>query len=243
MTYRLIQDVAREAAFVDLFIVDNDGSFEPRGAERVLRPGSNLGWLEGTNTGLRAAAEIGYDAYVMLNNDTRLSEGCMAGLVAAMRASGAGVIGPLYDGNWRHQLPVGPTAVDGFVPVAKEVPASFVDGTCMLISAPVLDRVGLLDRVFEPTGWGADIDYSMRATRAGFTIAVTHRCFVHHVGGATARVHVDSYDHFGQSDMAAGLFAKWGREWLALDPALRDLGDSPIHHRVVGRMRRWREGR
>ncbi|MCU1589890.1 MAG: rhamnosyl transferase wbbL2 [Frankiales bacterium] len=230
LTHSLVADIARESDLVAPIVVDNGGDYPPVGSETVLTQERNLGWLRGTNVGLRQALAGSFEAVVLLNNDTRLSRGFFAGLHAAARPGGVGIVGPRYDDHFAHQH-------DGHTGPAAEYPArrrtrlaAFVDGTCMYVKRQVLDEIGLLDEAaFGETGWGADIDLAVRARRAGWDVVVTSRAFLSHTTASTALVAhggLDEYWRRGDADMRRGLAKKWGEGWevatgLAPTPGLR----------------------
>lgn len=219
LTHALLADVARERSLVDVVVVDNDGGYPAYGDETVLRQSANLGWLRGTNAGLRHARSAGpYEAYVLLNNDTRLSRGFFAGLLAAATPPRVGIVGPRYDDHFPHQHADGDVAT--WEPVAREHPARFVDGTCLLVKETVLARVGLLDEdAFGETGWGADLDLALRVRREGWRVVVTDRSFLSHATASTAHAThggADAYWARGDADLRRGLEAKWGRDWRYL---------------------------
>lgn len=219
LTHALLGDVARERDLVDPVVVDNGGDYPPLDSETVLRQDSNLGWLRGTNAGLRHAREAGtYGAYVLLNNDTRLSRGFFAGLVAAAAPPRVGVVGPRYDDHFAHQH--ADATVDSWEPAPRERRVKFVDGTCLLVKEEVLARVGVLDEeAFGQTGWGADLDLALRVRRAGWHVVVTDRAFLSHATASTAHTAhggADEYWKRGDADLRRGLEAKWGRDWRYL---------------------------
>jgi GT2 family glycosyltransferase len=217
LTHALLEDVLTESSLVQPLIIDNGGDYQPLAGETVLRQTENLGWLRGTNVGLRHALSTGAPFVVLLNNDTRLSRGFFAGLLAAANQRRVGVVGPRYDDHWhwQHLDHAGPASE--YVPVARERRAPFIDGTCVLVRSQVLARVGLLDeQAFGETGWGADIDLAVRARKAGWRVVVSDRAFLHHATSSTAvATHGDNdrYWSRGDADLRRGLEEKWGPDW------------------------------
>src|SRR3990167_3109094 len=59
-----------------------------------------------------------------------------------------------------------------------------VDGCCMLISKKVILKIGLLDEGFFPA-YGEDLDYCLRAKKAGFKIAYHPKAIFFHEHAAT----------------------------------------------------------
>ena len=218
-TSALLGDLRREAGLADVVVVDNRGDYEASGDETVLRPGENLGWAGGTNHGTLTARRDDHVAFVWLNNDTRLSEGFVAGLLRSWEETGAAVLAPVYDCHWRHQRLPRPVPVGSFRPRAVTYRAPFVDGTCMFVPAATVDSLGLLDaEAFAPLGWGAEIDYCLRARAAGLTVAVTRRAYLHHERAVTAQAVFGDYDAYHAAaypPALSGLQARWG-DWERL---------------------------
>ena len=55
-----------------------------------------------------------------------------------------------------------------------------INGFCQLISAAVFDKIGVLDEVAFPLGYGEENDMCARAIKAGFDIAVCDNAYVYH---------------------------------------------------------------
>ncbi|MBV8235063.1 MAG: glycosyltransferase family 2 protein [Acidimicrobiia bacterium] len=227
MTHDLLRDLTREAALIDVVVVDNSGDYPPFGDEAILRPGRNLGWAEGTNHGTCTCARPVHQAFLWLNNDTRLSQGFVAGLLRAWAKSGAGILGPVYDCYWEHQRAEHPVAVADYRPRSTTYPVPFVDGTAMFVPAATVDTIGLLDAdTFAPVGWGAEVDYSLRARAAGMTLAATRLSYLHHEKSVTGKTVFGGglleYAERGFPVAMAGLERKWGADWrtqAGIDPA------------------------
>lgn len=225
LTHAVLTDLARERELVDVVVVDNGGDYEALGDERVLRPGTNLGWAGGTNLG---TAERGpaHAAVLWLNNDTVLSAGFVGGLLAAAGATGAGIVAPTYDCWWAHQRLRRPVPADRYRPRRAALAVPFVDGTCMLVTAATLDALGDLDAAsFGPIGWGADLDYCFRAGAAGIGVVVTRLAYLNHeksVTGTALYGSIEGYATAGYPALVEGLERKWGPGWRELggiDPA------------------------
>lgn len=231
MTHDVLRDLAREASLVDVVVVDNGGDYPAFGDESILRPGRNLGWAEGTNHGTRTCARPSHQAFLWLNNDTRLSKGFVAGLLRAWSKTGAGVLGPVYDCYWAHQRVENPGDVSDYRPRAVHYPVPFVDGTAMFVPAATVDAIGLLDAdTFAPVGWGAEVDYSLRARVAGLPLAATRLSYLHHEKSVTGKTVFGGglleYAERGFPVAMDGLERKWGPDWR------RDAGIDPATHQT-----------
>jgi len=227
MTHEVLADLARERELIDVVIVDNGGDYPTFDNEQVLRPGRNLGWAEGTNLGTRECARPQHDAFLWLNNDTRLSNGFVTGLVRSWQETGAGIVGPLYDCYWVHQRARRVVPVDQYRPRAVYYRIPFVDGTAMLVPTETVDAIGVLDaETFAPIGWGAEVDYSLRAKDAGLELVATGLSYLHHEKSATGRAIFEGglleYATRGYPVAMEGLERKWGHAWrrtAGIDPA------------------------
>jgi GT2 family glycosyltransferase len=221
LTHAVLEDLGSEPERIDVTVVDNRGDYEPRTRETVLRPTDNLGWAGGTNHGTAETFTPEHDAVVWLNNDTRLAEGFIGGLVRCWQETGAGLVGPSYDCYWNHQRLRKEADLRTFRPRARHFRAPFVDGTCMFVPRSTFDAVGLLDAdTFAPVGYGADFDYCLRVRLAGHSVVVTRLSYLHHEKQVTARsmhgTRLGEYGTRGDSIMAAGMTAKWGNDWWRL---------------------------
>lgn len=218
LTRAVLDDLAMESGFFDVWLVDNLGTFTPgRGPAEIVSPGTNLRWSGGCNYGLAAACERDYDAFLLLNNDVRLSPSFMRGLLDAANVTSGDVIGPLYDHNWPHQRGAYQAPATGYRARARDYAAPFVDGTCMLIRRSILDRIGFLDEHHWPMyGWGCDKDLALRCRGAGGTIWVTERSYLNHFGRQTALQLVGYSELAAERENDLGMSAKWGADWREL---------------------------
>jgi GT2 family glycosyltransferase len=189
----------------DLIVVDN-GSND--GSEALLRDwlpvativqtGANLGFSGGCNVGIREALRRGAELILLANSDVVVAPDALAQLEDALRAHpAAGIAGPTIlvrsepdrvesmgirfspvTGRMRHhdfgrRLEAGPP------PMVREVDG--VSGCVMLVRREVFEHVGLLteDYFFS----FEDIDFCLRARRAGFVTICVGAARVYHEGG------------------------------------------------------------
>ena len=222
LTRAVVADCLREPDVVRVVVVDNAGDLGDAadlaggsgGAVEVLRPGTNLGWLRGTNHGAAHAAAAGAPWLVALNNDTRLSAGFFAGLRDALVARPDALVAPCYDDHYVAQNAYYTGPVADFVPAAVEVAAPMIDGTCYAMTAQTHAALGPLDAAaFGRRGWGAIEDYLIRARAAGLDAVVTRRAYLSHARGTTARAVMSSYERYATSEMRRGMRRKHGPHW------------------------------
>jgi glycosyltransferase involved in cell wall biosynthesis len=212
----------------ELIVVDNgstDGTpeflreFKDRSAipvEIVSNP-RNAGFPAACNQGLSAAYG---DYLVLLNNDTVPTDAWLDQLIALVDSDPAiGIVGPMS--NY-----VRPAQLVERVPYAdlnamhqfarnwrtehrgQWFYVERLSGFCMLMKRRVYEAVGNFDLSFGP-GLYDDDDYSLRALRAGFRLAVARDLFVHHSGSRgfkSAGIDIDALMRENGQRFAA----KWG---------------------------------
>ncbi len=193
---------ASRAPFDPIVVVDNDSGdgsgelLERRLAgARLLRNTHNVGFSAGVNTGIRAALESGADRILLLNSDALLAADAVEKLSAALdgdatvgiaapvildatdpgRIASCGISFSARTGRMRmveagaHHQPgrAGSRVVDG------------VAGCAMLIAREVFERIGLFDEEYFFSF--EDLDFCLRARRAGFaSVCVLDAVAYHH---------------------------------------------------------------
>jgi GT2 family glycosyltransferase len=218
LTRTVLTDLTREEGRFDIWLVDNQGSFEPGGVPvEVVRPGVNLGWSRGCNFGVSVAWKGKYRAFILLNNDVRLSPSFVGGLINAADVTGGDVIGPLYDHNWPHQRGSYRGNAGAYVGRACDFLAPFVDGTCMLIRRSVFEKVGFLDEGHWPRyGWGCDKDFALRVRGAGGSVWITERSYLNHLARQTVKEFSGFSEAEAERENDLGMLRKWGSDWREL---------------------------
>ena len=168
----------------------------------LIRNQKNLGFAEGNNVGIRSALETGFDAVMLLNNDTKVHPD----LVKHLLAADAPLTSPkiyFYPGfefhhdryksaergkviwyaggsiDWNNVLGIhrGVDAVDRGQ-YDQEADLDFATGCCLLIRRQVFDQIGLLDPKYFL--YFEDLDFCVRARRAGFTIRYEPKAVLWH---------------------------------------------------------------
>lgn len=180
----------------------------------VVEVGRNAGYAAGVNAGVAAAAP--HDAVLVLNADVRLTPGCVAGLVEALRDPRVGIAVPrLVDGDGRLILTMRrrPTVlrawgdalfgaqrvgryprfgelVTNHADYARDRDTDWAEGSTQLVAATCFSRVGRWDESFFL--YSEETDYALRARDAGLV--------VRYVAASTA-VHLE-----GESQESPGLW-------------------------------------
>jgi GT2 family glycosyltransferase len=97
----------------------------------------------------------------------------------------------------------------------------------MFVPASTVDEIGVLDADrFSPIGWGAEIDYGLRARATGLCVVVTGLAYLHHDKTTTGKTAfaggLQEYAERGFPVLMEGLRSKWGEDWqrqAGIDPA------------------------
>jgi GT2 family glycosyltransferase/glycosyltransferase involved in cell wall biosynthesis len=226
----------------DVVVVDNasaDGSAtvfrEHLTGVRLLETGENLGFSGGSNVGIRDALDRGADLVLLVNADLTLPPDCLGHLEAALTAEAdAGIAGPVL---LRRAEPDGVASAGiAFTPATGRMrhpehglpveslagrPATWtvngVSGCAMLVRREVFHRIGLLDEdyffSFE------DLDFCLRARRAGFSTVVARDAIAYHEGSASIgaqsarRLYFATRNHLRLAERAGPLTAgAWARQ-------------------------------
>jgi GT2 family glycosyltransferase len=151
----------------------------------IIRNDQNYGYAEGNNIGMRFALKNRPDAVLLLNNDTIVDSEFLTELVKAFEdKQSAGFFGPkiyYYQRNGRKDVishaggvlnmmtgtchPIGKDEVDtGKYDVIREV--DYIEGSCLLVRAEVVDKIGLLDPIF--FAYWEDVDWCVRGSNEGY---------------------------------------------------------------------------
>lgn len=191
---------------LEVIVIDNgstDGSAETIAARypevRLIRNSANLGFAEGSNQGIRRAMENGAAYVLLLNNDAIVDKSMISCLVETAAAH-------------RNRVAVSPKMVDGYEPTRlwfvygktnlwtgifsnpafdapattvfdSIVPMQYASGCCILIPREMISAVGEFDPRF--FAYCEDVEWSIRARRAGFGLLCDSRAYLRHYIAST----------------------------------------------------------
>jgi len=223
------------------------------GQVRLVSHAENRGFVAAANAGMALAR--GRDV-VLLNSDTEVASGWLDRLRAhATRDATIGTVTPFSTNaticSYPRTLADNPmprgedtASLDAAFAAANagrchEIPTGV--GFCLLIAGRCLDAVGTFDAQRYGTGYGEEVDFCMRAARAGFRNVAAGDVFVRHVGEV-------SFGSTGTSRRAAAQetvdrlypeFQQRLRAFLPADPlrALRRRADLHRLRRFPGQLR------
>ena len=171
---------------------------EENSVATLFRNETARGYTKAANIGLRASKG---DYIILLNSDTIVTPGWLEKLIeCANSRKNIGIVGPLSNcaswqsipeifdknGGWMiNNIPEGyslETLSDLVANVSdKAFPCvNFVNGFCYMIKRAVIDAIGWLDEESFPYGYGEENDFSIRARKAGFKLAIADHAYVYH---------------------------------------------------------------
>ena len=189
----------------DVVVIDNDPSGQGESAladvrNRITYVSSdrNLGFPGGANAGIREARSRGATEILLVNSDAIVPPDCLAALRGALGTSpAAGIAVPcvmsrsspdrvqslgmrysVATGRMRH-LGFGKPRDAATLSVAK--PIDGASACVMLVRTEVFDAVGLFDDEYFFSF--EDLDFCLRARRAGYVTVLAGRAVAYHEGG------------------------------------------------------------
>jgi GT2 family glycosyltransferase len=192
---RRYTDAPFEVVVVENGAHDGGSPTEAAGDVTAIRNPANEGFAFAVNQGLDCARGR---LLAILHDDVLVGSGWMRRARAALAADPAiGMVGPASNecaGAQRMRM-VSYGGADDAAAFTELWAAEHqgelaivprLAGMCLILRREVMMRIGGFDTLF---GWGkgADEDFSVRAVRAGWKLAIALDVFVHHQGGAAFR--------------------------------------------------------
>jgi len=157
----------------------------------LLATGENAGFAAGVNHGLRSLCQSDFDAVLVLNNDTVITDGFVETLADGACAADLQIAGarihcyPDTDRLWSRGSFY--NAWLGLVtnrPLRLPGTVFYITGCCMLIRRAVFDTIGLFDEGFFM--YGEDVEFCARASRAGLKTGVVDDALLFHKTSASS---------------------------------------------------------
>ncbi len=235
-TRRAVDCLLRSARYIDdIIVINNDhGSRFERSLGwpnrvRLFEAGENLGYSGGMNIGIRAALSAGAERVLVMNSDVTVPSDCIGEMEQCLlEKQSAGIVGPVVltsaDDAIIESLGVSYCRYSGRVQLrgfhtstsalrSKNAAVDAVSGCCMLISRDVFAAIGYFDEdyffSFE------DLDFCLRAGRAGFLVVLAASARVRHVGalsiGAKSprRLYFAARNHLLTARRAGAAASRW----------------------------------
>jgi len=239
-------------------VVIDDASPEPRlsgwligfaaGGRFTLRShASNLGFVATANEGMRLHPDRDV---VLLNSDTEVADGWLDRIAAcAAREPRTGTVTPFSNNAsiasyplfaQANPLPEGTDtatldALFARVNAGRSADLLTAVGFCMFIARDCLGEIGFFDTEAFGRGYGEEVDFCMRATRAGWSHRLAADTFVYHEGEVSFGGGAQGIRDKAQAiiDSRYPEFQPRLADYLARDPArpLRRAADAALKRR------------
>ncbi|HEX6737554.1 MAG TPA: glycosyltransferase, partial [Vicinamibacteria bacterium] len=189
----------REPGLEPVVLVVENGPGEvpglPAGVE-FLRLGENRGYAAGMNEGIAYLRRAGCDRFLLLNNDAVLEPGCLRALAEALEDPALAAAGPVilreadgrvesrgarFDPAWGRYRLLGHGGAAGAAEGLAQV--AVLSGAVWMLSGAALERIGPIE---ESYFWSfEDVEWCLRARRAGLGLAVVLGARARHGGSRT----------------------------------------------------------
>jgi GT2 family glycosyltransferase len=195
-----------------IIIVENSGSRQEEdslssalGAETkttVMSTGKNLGFAGGVNFAVRQMLPLGFDAFLLLNNDTVVPVDLIDRLVGGAEKAVIDIASPvvyeyprkdkLWSAGHYYNIWTGLTAQ------AKnrfKLPGDFfyLRGCCLLVRCHVFETAGLLDEDFFM--YGEEVDFCYRAVKAGYKTGIVPDAKLYHKVAGSSTMNSPFYEY------------------------------------------------
>lgn len=193
---------------MQILVIDNNSWIDPCPVVNemfpdvtVIRLNQNRGFAGGCNYGIKLAMEAQSDYVLLLNNDTTVHQDFLRFLVACAKSSPkVGIVAPMIcyankpDQVWfagaKSILELGYFEHQYLNRRIDQVPANpfasdYVTGCCMLISASVINSVGMLDERF--FAYFEDADFCLRARSKGYDVFCVPNSLIWHKESSSTR--------------------------------------------------------
>ena len=194
----LLSDIALE----DIKVIDNDSQDDSIESIKshfpylhIIENKKNGGFAYGCNSGIRASLQKNYDYIWLLNNDTLINRSTLPEMLKIFykRAEReTGIVGSLIrnlDFPYEIQA-IGGGSINyltgqtrNIIKIEQVKTIDYITGASMLISRKVFEKIGLLDENYFM--YWEDVEFCVRAEKAGFKIAVATESLVLHKEGAS----------------------------------------------------------
>ena len=240
LTEKCIKSIKENTNDYSIILVEN-GKRQTRKSPGVnyIKHNIPLGFTRAYNEGIRYARKyiMGWKHICLINNDVRVKKNWLPPLVRAINSEDVAMVAPLFDDpvNKYTSIPAHSDLIGGHIlamfnnedmkGIKKTLSLNF---TCVMIKREFIDDWGLVDESM--VTFCSDLDYSLRATQAGWKCLVVKDSLVWHELGQTVNKLKDR-EEIKQKDQIRFL-SKWSGIFLndVLKEIPLDIGRKAFAH-------------
>jgi len=177
------------------------GFLENKRQVEILEPSQNLGFSGGVNLAVNSVLDSGFDAFLLLNNDTLVPSNTVNHLAKGLIDNGFDMASPIiYCYPEKHKVWAKGYFYNRFVGLITQRNIFFIPGTtfylsgcCILIRHKVFKDIGLLDTSFFM--YGEDVEFCFRAVQKGFRIGIVDKAYIYHKGNVSSQFNSLFYEY------------------------------------------------
>lgn len=228
-TQKCIASLAKhDREFEKIVLINNNAEIEVKQSEfsfsknkiHIVNNKKNIGFAAGVNIGITYALKEHADYIFLLNNDTIIGKDFLQKLKTVLEENNQiGIVGPviefkrdektIYDLGGKVNVLIGRTSHEEVGAIPRNRPklnlhiVTYISGCCMLIRREVFKNIGLFDEKFFL--YYEDVDFCLRAKKAGFLSAVMHDIVIYHeLSKAAGNISAFSVYHQTKSGVTFG---------------------------------------
>lgn len=196
---------------LDIIVADNDPAqtlsvpMEFLGKVEVVRTGGSAGFAQANNMAVRLSRRPNHDSILLLNNDTLLGEGALSDLLAVLRWSDVGAVGPCMPVIGDHTsiwacggvIDRRRVVIYGRQPPSDGMPCDvdYLPGAAILCRPEVWDLVGGLPEKYFLTF--EEAEFALRVKDHGYRIMAAPTAIVLHSAGGMSNDRQPMYIYNG----------------------------------------------
>ena len=175
--------------------------FEKTNQVEILEAPQNLGFAGGVNLAVSMELDSGFDAFLLINNDTLVPPGTIKKMSKSIEDKDYDVAAPLiYCYPEKNKIWAKANYYNRYIGLVTQNKTSLIPGTifylsgcCLLIHQNVFRTAGLLDESFFM--YCEDVEFCFRAAQCGFKAGVTDKALIYHKGNASSRLNSLFYEY------------------------------------------------
>lgn len=210
-TITCVQALVNQNELKKIIIVENSASstelsilkdiFKNDRQVEILEPSQNLGFSGGVNLAVNSVLDSGFDAFLLLNNDTLVPPNTVKHLAKGLIDNGFDMASPIiYCYPEKYKVWAKGYFYNRFGGLITQRNISFIPGTifylsgcCILIHRKVFKDIGLLDTSFFM--YGEDVEFCFRAVQKGFRIGIVDKPYIYHKGNVSSQFNSLFYEY------------------------------------------------